>query len=180
MSVRSVSLSSLADTAALAAALAPHIAGQVIFLMGTLGSGKTTFVRHLVSQLPGGEHAEVASPSFTLCNIYPTNPEVMHYDLYRLPPGGYDESLEEAVELIENPSARRSRSLLIEWAENMPEILIPENRLEIYWRLPSAPGNADRPQENLREVILKGVGTAENLSIFSDSATPGCFLQAGR
>ncbi len=166
MSVRALKLFTLADTAALAAELAPQLDNQIVFLMGTLGSGKTTFVRHLVSRLPGGENAEIASPSFTLCNIYPTTPKVMHYDLYRLPPGGYDDGLEEAIDAIENPEAGREPAcLLIEWAENMPEILIPENRLEIYWHV--QPGNSSDAtgQESPREVVLKGVGPAASLPI---------------
>ena len=166
MSVRALKLTTLADTAALAAELAPQLDNQVVFLMGTLGSGKTTFVRHLVSLLPGGENAEIASPSFTLCNIYPTTPEVMHYDLYRLPPGSYDEGLEEAIDLIENPGpGNKSICLLIEWAENMPAILIPENRLEIYWHVQSGNNSEACAQEIPREVVLKGVGRAANLPI---------------
>ena len=39
---------------------------RALYLRGTLGSGKTTLTRGLVAALPGGESAEVASPSFTL------------------------------------------------------------------------------------------------------------------
>ena len=165
MCVRAITLCSLEDTARLAVALAPQLENQVVFLMGTLGSGKTTFVRYLVSELPGGKVAEIASPSFTLCNIYPTTPEVLHYDLYRLPPGGHDESLEEAMDLIEagdanNAGAKKPITLLIEWAENMPEILIPADRLEIYWHV--SPENG----ENIREVVIKGLGSAQQLAFF--------------
>ena len=58
-----------------------------LYLFADLGGGKTTLTRGFVSALPGGEHAEVASPSFTLCNVYPTRPEVLHADLYRLSEG---------------------------------------------------------------------------------------------
>lgn len=159
MTIRVFSLQSLDDTAQLAKTLAPFIENQVVLLMGTLGSGKTTFVRYLISELPGGKNAEVASPSFTLCNIYPTIPEVLHYDLYRIPPGSHDESLEEALDSIESgvaDSQHKKLALLIEWAEHMPEVLIPEHRLELYWHvLPVG-----------REVIIKGVGNASSLPIF--------------
>jgi tRNA threonylcarbamoyladenosine biosynthesis protein TsaE len=70
----------------------------VVLLRGDLGSGKTTFVRGLVAALPGGEEAEVASPSFNLVNVYPTRPEVVHMDLYRLRGGEAGELFEEYAE----------------------------------------------------------------------------------
>ena len=57
---------------------------RTIYLFADLGGGKTTFTRGFAAALPGGDQAEVASPSFTLCNVYPTRPEVLHADLYRL------------------------------------------------------------------------------------------------
>lgn len=56
-----------------------------LYLQGEMGMGKTTFTRSFVGALPGAEEAEVASPSFTICHEYPTNPEIYHADLYRLP-----------------------------------------------------------------------------------------------
>ena len=56
---------------------------RVLLMHGDLGSGKTTLTRALVARLPGGATAEVSSPSFTLCNHYPTRPPVVHCDLYR-------------------------------------------------------------------------------------------------
>ena len=58
---------------------------QTVYLLGEMGVGKTAFTRAFVGSLPNAENAEVASPSFTLCHEYPTNPEIYHADLYRLP-----------------------------------------------------------------------------------------------
>lgn len=57
--------------------------GNVIFLEGPLGAGKTTFVRAAMDFLASDDL--VASPSFALINVYrtPTFP-VAHFDLYRL------------------------------------------------------------------------------------------------
>ena len=92
---------------------------RALYLRGTLGSGKTTLTRGLVAVLPGGESAEVASPSFTLCNIYPTRPTLLHADLYRLGDsssaalGELPEDMEEALD--------SGALLVLEW----PEFLVP-------------------------------------------------------
>ena len=169
MTLISLKLHNEHDTAKLAKLLAHSLcqqpANNVVLLMGPLGSGKTTFVRHLVGNLPGSSEAEVASPSFTLCNIYPTNPVVLHYDLYRLIPGCTDDSLEEALDAVEmakpnQPGKLPGKLLLIEWAEHMAQNIIPPNRLEIYWHI------AEPNQAQTREVVLKGEGTATELEIF--------------
>ena len=80
---------------------------RALYLYADLGGGKTTLTRGFVSALPGGERAEVASPSFTLCNVYPTQPEILHADLYRLSEGAsmpeeMEEMLEEAADAMED------------------------------------------------------------------------------
>ena len=149
-------LNSLEQTRELALALAaalqasvtenPDTPLPVILLMGDLGAGKTTFIRFLVETLPGGENAEVASPSFTLCNVYPTTPQVQHFDLYRLPPGSSDEMLEESLEDVIG-------LVLIEWAEYMPARIFPVDRIEMYWHV----------DKDKRAVSLNGSGTGLQL-----------------
>lgn len=124
-----LSLPDLEHTAHLGQILAHGLAwdGACPFLIiGPLGAGKTTLIRHIVSHLPGGELAEVSSPSFNLVNIYPTRPEVVHMDLYRLGQVGVDESLAEYLDA-------HDVALLVEWAEYLPESLQPANfiRLQI-------------------------------------------------
>lgn len=124
----------------------PGVPLPVVLLMGDLGAGKTTFIRFLAEGLPGGENAEVASPSFTLCNVYPTTPEVQHFDLYRLPPGSSDEMLEESLEDVIG-------LVLIEWAEYMPARIFPVDRIEMYWHV----------DKDKRAVSLNGSGTGLQL-----------------
>lgn len=95
-----------------------------VFFQGPLGSGKTTLVRGLVGHYPGGDQAEVNSPSFNLANIYPTSPEIIHLDLYRIQAGETDEALEEYLVLPE-------RQILMEWSEHLPEAAYPEHYLLI-------------------------------------------------
>lgn len=93
----------------------------ILLLQGGLGAGKTTLARFLVESLPGGERAEVSSPSFTLCNSYDCEPPVLHFDLYRLLPGQVDDDLDEALEMAENGDLL----LIIEWPERISNSLLP-------------------------------------------------------
>ena len=62
---RTVALADPTATAALAARLAPALAaGTVVWLVGDLGTGKTTLVRGLLRSL--GHTGTVKSPTFTL------------------------------------------------------------------------------------------------------------------
>ncbi|WP_288907514.1 tRNA (adenosine(37)-N6)-threonylcarbamoyltransferase complex ATPase subunit type 1 TsaE [uncultured Desulfovibrio sp.] len=95
-----VTLHSLADTRRLGRLLAAglrELGPVALLLRGPLGSGKTTLTAALTAALPGGDLAEVGSPSFTICNYYPTTPPVLHADLYRSP-GSPPEELEEALD----------------------------------------------------------------------------------
>ena len=91
-----------------------------LLFRGPLGSGKTTLVRGLVGVYPGGEQAEVTSPSFNLVNIYPTSPEIIHLDLYRILPGSSDEILDEYL----NPSQDQ---IIVEWSEHLAVQAYPDH-----------------------------------------------------
>lgn len=100
-------------TEAMAQALAPVLrAGDTILLQGQLGAGKSHFARALIRALmgPGGERAEIPSPSFTLVQAYDgALAEIWHADLYRMSDPeelvelGLDAAMEEAICLIEWP-----------------------------------------------------------------------------
>lgn len=55
---------------------------MIILLNGDLGSGKTTFVKEVVSAL--GCDEVVTSPTFTLLNTYNAKFPIYHFDMYRL------------------------------------------------------------------------------------------------
>lgn len=120
-------------TAALAARLAPLLSpGDRLALVGPMGAGKTTFVRHLVAAL-GGDPTLVASPTYTLLHRYASEPAVIHVDACRLDrPGqlaalGFDESAEDAIACVE-------------WADRAPD-------LEPTWRIAFAHAAAGRRAE---------------------------------
>jgi tRNA threonylcarbamoyladenosine biosynthesis protein TsaE len=72
-------------TEALAARFAASLGpGAVVLLTGTLGAGKTAFVRGLAAGL-GCDPADVSSPTFTLVHEYRGGRLTLyHADLYRL------------------------------------------------------------------------------------------------
>lgn len=75
-----------AELAELAATLADSLGpGDVVHLVGELGAGKTTFVKHAAAQL--GVSDEVTSPTFTVAHLYLGGRlPVSHLDLYRSGP----------------------------------------------------------------------------------------------
>ena len=62
--------------------------GNVVFLFGEIGVGKTTFLRYLINNFQKNNQlklTEVTSPTFNLVNEYDVGGLIIHhYDLYRL------------------------------------------------------------------------------------------------
>jgi tRNA threonylcarbamoyladenosine biosynthesis protein TsaE len=83
--------------------------GDNVLLYGEMGSGKTTFVRGVVSYF--NSELPVDSPSYTLIQPYPTEPSIYHVDLYRLDEGSdlLDLGLDELFD--------SDAIVMVEWAE---------------------------------------------------------------
>lgn len=91
------------------------IGGDVVFLEGDLGAGKTTFVQGVLDSL--GYTEPVRSPTFSIMNVYrienhPTIRQVIHLDFYRF------ETPEEIRSLgIEEMMEDTKNVFMIEWPE---------------------------------------------------------------
>ena len=94
--------------------------GEIIFLYGEMGVGKTTFVKYLINQLlvkKNLQTTEVTSPTFNLLNEYEIdNFIIKHYDLFRLK----NESEIKNLDLFDQ---NKNTITLIEW----PELIEKEN-----------------------------------------------------
>jgi tRNA threonylcarbamoyladenosine biosynthesis protein TsaE len=122
--VWTVKTASAAETEALAAGLAPHLAaGDLLCLSGELGTGKTCFVRGLARGL--GVTRPVTSPSFVLVHEYRGRLPLYHLDLYRL------RGPEEAFDL-EEYFHTGDAVVVVEWADRAAGML-PERRLDVFF-----------------------------------------------
>jgi len=97
--------------------------GDLIFLSGDLGAGKTTLARAIIRQMAEEELLEVPSPTYTICQSYETRIPIHHYDLYRL------SALEELDELGWSEQLETG-CLLLEWPQNVFD-KNPENAILI-------------------------------------------------
>jgi tRNA threonylcarbamoyladenosine biosynthesis protein TsaE len=92
--------------------------GDIIWLEGELGAGKTTFTKGIAQGL--GVTGYVNSPTFTLVNEYQGRLPVYHLDCYRL------ESGREALDFGIEEYLYGEGVTIIEWPERIREILPPE------------------------------------------------------
>lgn len=95
---------------------------ELIFLIGELGSGKTSLTRGIVAG--AGISKRVRSPSFVLVNHYKgENLSIHHIDLYRTSPSDMlDIGLEELIGY---------GVVIIEWADRLKDVLTPSILIKI-------------------------------------------------
>ena len=113
-----VTLESLEDTKNLGIELAEKIQQRknkeafIVFLVGDLGTGKTTLVKEIIHAL--GSNDQVKSPTFTIIEPYELALEtIYHMDLYRINDSSELESI-GLEEYLNEPNA----IIFIEWPEN--------------------------------------------------------------
>ncbi|MBX2834443.1 MAG: tRNA (adenosine(37)-N6)-threonylcarbamoyltransferase complex ATPase subunit type 1 TsaE [Micavibrio sp.] len=102
------------ETEQAARAFAPRLKeGDLIYLNGTLGMGKSVFARALIRMLCDDEAMDVPSPTFTLVQEYEgVDFPVFHYDLYRI------EDEEEIFELAWE-DALYCGVTIVEWPDRL-------------------------------------------------------------
>ena len=103
--------------------------GNIVFLYGEMGVGKTTFIRYLINSFQKDNKlklTEVTSPTFNLLNEYQINQiKINHYDLFRL------KSAEE-LKNLDLFTDSQSTITVIEWPQIIKEK--PKNLIEISFK----------------------------------------------
>lgn len=135
--------------AALAALLEP---GDLVWLEGELGAGKTFFARGLLRELGVPPAVPVTSPTFALVHEHEGRAPIRHLDLYRL--GDPDELIELGVD-----EALESAIVVIEWGRRFGGA-VAERGVEI--RLAPISGEAGRSAE-IRGLDPRGEALVERL-----------------
>ena len=124
-----IDLSSEKKTEELASKFSKKIKpGNMVFLYGEMGVGKTTFIRYLINQIQKDNDldiTEVTSPTFNLLNEYQINQiKINHYDLFRL------KSVKE-IKNLDIFEDKINTVTLIEWPQIIKEK--PKNLIELFF-----------------------------------------------
>ena len=124
-------------------------ANDIIYLLGEIGVGKTTFTRYLINYLQKKENlkvTEVLSPTFNLLYEYDLkNFKIMHYDLYRVKE---NKELKNLGIFSEGENTVK----IIEWADLLKSPL--PNKLEVHLNYTNV--------ENERKLKFVGTGKWKN------------------
>ena len=114
--------------------------GDMLALVGELGSGKTWFTKGVALGLGVSKDQVITSPSFALLNEYEGRVPFYHMDVYRL--GSLSEFLSAGLEEF----LHQRGIVAMEWADRWPEIL-PEKRIDVTFII---------LDDNRREIKLVG------------------------
>ena len=120
-------LKSLEDTQSFSKNISKIISGgDIIFLYGEIGVGKTTFVRFFINHLEKKnriKNSDVLSPTFNIVYDYDIgSKKIFHYDLYRLK--NYKEISQLGIFETSNNSIK-----IVEWPELIESK--PKDRIDI-------------------------------------------------
>ena len=139
-------LKSLEDTQNFSESISKIIMpGDIIFLYGEIGVGKTTFVRFFINYLEsknGIKNSDVLSPTFNIVYDYnDENIKILHYDLYRL---------KNYKDISQLGMFETSKDLIkiVEWPELIE--IKPKDRIDILFEYSKL--------ENSRKVKITGFG----------------------
>ena len=119
--------------------------GDIIFLYGEIGTGKTTFTRFVINYFERKnriKNSDVLSPTFNIVYDYDLGKEkILHYDLYRLK--NYNDISQLGIFETSNESIK-----IVEW----PELIEPKpnDRIDILFEYSKL--------KNSRDVKITGFG----------------------
>lgn len=145
------------ETLALAASFAQSLkGGEIIFLRGPIGAGKTVFVKGVAAAM--GLKSSPTSASFSLMKEYKNKQRrLFHIDLFRLEEGevfnlGFEEMLEDEKAII-----------LAEWPDPIRHML-PSDRLEMDFILKEGDERVISLQSfgRVSDALLEALCKAEN------------------
>ncbi len=138
------------ETMALGKDIARHlIPGDIVTLIGELGSGKTTLTKGIAQGIGVKNALYVNSPSFVLIREYKGIFKLYHVDLYRL------DSIPEVESLGIEEYLYSDGITVIEWAQKLKNLL-PREHLRVELKI---------MDNNRRRINLKGFGKRyENIS----------------
>ena len=114
--------------------------GDVVALIGELGSGKTCITQGIARGIGVPEEYQITSPTFTLINEYPGKTILYHVDIYRL------SGSQDLEDMGYEEYFYTDGIIVIEWAEKIKELL-PEDCFYIHLRY---------LDENKRELKISG------------------------
>ena len=143
-------LKSLEDTKKFSSKISKNIKqGDIIFLYGEIGAGKTTFVRFLINDLENKnkiKKSDVLSPTFNIVYDYDLGDlKIQHYDLYRVK--NFEDILQLGMFEISTSYIK-----IIEW----PELIKPKpkDRIDILFKYTKS--------QDSRKVKIIGFGKWKN------------------
>ncbi|MCK9155323.1 MAG: tRNA (adenosine(37)-N6)-threonylcarbamoyltransferase complex ATPase subunit type 1 TsaE [Paludibacteraceae bacterium] len=98
---------------------------KVFVFYGTMGAGKTTFIRAVCEEL--GVTDVINSPTFAIINEYNTKDgeQIFHFDFYRI------NKIEEAYDFGYEDYFYSQKLCFVEWPEKVAE-LIPSDAIEVH------------------------------------------------
>ena len=131
------------ETEALGKAMGSQlVSGDVVALIGGIGSGKTCFTRGVAAGLGIDRAVPIVSPTFTIINEYPGTPPLYHFDLYRI------DDMVQIFDLGCEEYLGGEGVAIIEWGEKAAQVLPEEHFLvEFFFE-----------DEAIRKIAFKGSG----------------------
>jgi tRNA threonylcarbamoyladenosine biosynthesis protein TsaE len=123
--------------------------GEIVVLVGELGSGKTTFVKGLAAGLGVAETREVTSPTFLRIQEHAGRVRLHHVDAYRM-----DDAVEEFRGLGGDELLEGDGVTVVEWGERLLGAL-PDSFLTLRF------AHGESEKERRIRVLPRGLRYAE-------------------